>query len=147
RNKPAGTIPFMPPVDLPALRDPARGSRNLAALAAHLGDRFAQLAPALQRLLPRTADPDMALNNLERLFAQAAGREQFPQLLEARGRVIEAVLHLFATSQFFADTLVAYPDAIETVRTPPRRNPSTPELTQQLRSEVDAAFDDAGVLR
>src|SRR5262245_48422192 len=91
---PAGTIPHMPPVEFPSLRDPARGNRNLAALAAHLGERFAQLAPALQRLLPRTADPDMALNNLERLFAQPAGREQFSQLLEARGRGLEAVLHL-----------------------------------------------------
>src|SRR2546430_13479012 len=59
---------------------------------------FADLAPALGRLLGRTADPDMALNNLERLFAQPAAREQLPALLEARGRNLDAVLQLLATS-------------------------------------------------
>ncbi len=140
----------MPAADLSSwpLRDPARGERNLAALAAHLGaDRFSALLPPLGRLLPRVADPDMALNNLERLLAQPAARDQLPGLLEGRGRGLEAVLQLLATSQFFADTLAAYPEAIESVRTPPRRSPSTAELIAQLQADVDAALDDPGVLR
>jgi glutamate-ammonia-ligase adenylyltransferase len=147
---------------LRALRDPDRGRRNLAAVRAHLGAQslpvatgglspgaayFADLASALGRLLPRTADPDMALNNLERLLAVPAARDQVPALLEARGRGLEAVLQLLAASQFFADTLAAFPELIESVRTPPRRNPSTAELTAQLRSEVEAAPDDPAVLR
>src|SRR5436305_11081238 len=130
------------------LRDPARGRRNLDALAAHLGpDAFAALAPHLARLLPRSADPDLALNNLDRLLAQPAARGQLPALLDQRGRGLDAVLQLLAVSQFFADTLAAYPDALEAVRTPPRRSPSTAELVQQLRADAEAAFDDAGVLR
>ena len=133
---------------LKSLRDPDRGRRNLTALAAHLGAAaFASLGPPLTRLLPRTADPDMALNNLERLLAQAAARAQLPPLTELRGRGLDAILQLLATSQFFADTLVTYPEFLESVRNPLRRNPSTLELTAQLRSEVEAATDDVGVLR
>ena len=140
------SMPSADPLPALPLRDPVRGRRNLDALAAHLGpDAFAALAPVLARLLPKSADPDMALNNLDRLLAQPAARDQLPALLDQRGRGLDAVLQLLAVSQFFADALAAYPDALEAVRTPPRRSPSTAELTQQLRADVDAAFDDGGV--
>ena len=133
---------------LKTVRDPSRGQRNLTALAGHLGSAaFTNLCPVLVRLLPRTADPDMALNNLERLLAQPSARQQLPSLLESRNRGLDAVLQLLATSQFFADTLTTYPEFLESVRNPSRRNPSTADLTEQLRSEVDAAPDDVGVLR
>src|SRR5437868_15393003 len=104
---------------LKALREPDRGRRNLAALQTHVGaDGFADMLPALGRLLPRTADPDMALNNLERLLAQPVACDLLLALLESRGRGLEAVLHLLATSQFFADTLTVYPEFLDTVRTP-----------------------------
>ena len=131
---------------LRAVRDPDRARRNLAALQTHLGN-VAELIPALARLLPRTADPDMALNNLERLFVQPGARSQLTGLLEARGRGLEGALNLLATSQFFADTLAVYPEFLETVRQPPRRTPMPAELVAELRSEVDAAPDDPGVLR
>lgn len=134
------------PAGLP-LTDPLKGSRNLIALASHAGGLAGELSACLTRLLPRVADPDMALNNLERLLGQPAAREFLPGMLEGRGRGLEHVLHLLAVSQFFADTLAAYPEALESVRNPPRRNPSTPELTAQLRADVEATYDDPGVLR
>jgi len=88
----------------------------------------------------------MALNNLERVFANAAARPLLPALLEARARGLEAVLQLLATSQFFADTLAAYPEFLDSVRLP-RRSPHFTELVSELRSEVEAAPDDPGVLR
>jgi glutamate-ammonia-ligase adenylyltransferase len=132
---------------LKAVRDPDRGRRNLTALAAHLGAQAPALFAPLGRLLPRTADPDMALNNLERLFARPDARTQLPALLDGRARDLDAVLQLLATSQFFADTLAAYPEFLASVFQVPRRNPTTAELTAQLRSEVDAASDDSGILR
>ena len=129
-------------------RDPERAKRNYGSLLAHLGeDRWAAMAPIVRRELPRTADPDMAFNNLERLFAVPAAREQLPALLDQRGRGLEATLHLLAVSQFFADTLILYPEALEIVRAAPRRNPSTEELTSILRSDIDAAYDDNAILR
>src|SRR3954447_5027047 len=133
---------------LKSLRDAERGRRNLAALRTHLDpETVGEFVAGLARLLPRAADPDMALNNLERLLAQPAARAQVPALLESRSRGLEAVLHLLAASQFFADTLTAYPEFLEAIRTPPRRNPSTAELTNELRAEVERAADDAAVLR
>ena len=133
---------------LKSVRDRERGRRNLAALAAHLDqDHYAELVPVVARLLPRTPDPDMALNSLERLLSQPAAREQLPLLLESRSRGLDAVLQLLATSQFFADTLATYPEFLETVRAAPRRNPSTADLTSELAAEVAACMDDTAVLR
>ena len=67
-------------------------------------------------------------------------------LFDNRGRYLDTVLQLLATSQFFADTLVSYPEFLDAVRNPPRRSPTTHELTSQLRHELDAT-DDAAVLR
>jgi glutamate-ammonia-ligase adenylyltransferase len=132
---------------LKCLREPVRGRRNVTALAAHVGPLFPDLSTVLARLLPRTADPDMALNNLERLLTQPAARQQLPLLLESRARGLEAVLQLLATSQYFADTLASYPEFLESVRTPLQRTPSTAELTAELRDEVDSSSDDAALLR
>ena len=110
---------------LKAVRDPDRGRRNLTALAAHLGDSaFAELAPLAARLLPRTADPDMALNNLERFLVSPTAADQLPLLLEGRARTLETLLQLFSTSQFFSDLLVANPDYLDMLRIPLRSSPS-----------------------
>ena len=67
------------------LRDLERGWRNLAHLADAIGpDALRELCHPLGRLLPRCADPDMALNNFERFLANPAGASQLPTLLEAR---------------------------------------------------------------
>ena len=56
------------------LRDPERGGRNLAAIAAALPrPGLRDLGPPLARLLPRCPDPDRALNSLERFLAHPAG--------------------------------------------------------------------------
>ena len=98
------------------------------------------------RLLPRCADADMALNNLERFFANA-GPGVVATLLESRARTLETVLQLFGTSQYFSDLLVAHPDYVDMLRVPLRRSPSQKELQEQLQAEVDAAFEEAAVLR
>ena len=132
---------------LKTVRDPSRGQRNLTALATHLDSvAFANLCSVLVRLLPRTADPDMALNNLERLFAQPLARQQLPQLLESR--------HAASIPSSSCSPLpISSPTRSSPIPNswsrcnPPRRNPSTAELTEQLRAEVDAALDDLTVLR
>jgi glutamate-ammonia-ligase adenylyltransferase len=135
-----------PPAGWP-VKDPARAARNLAALAGTLGpDRLRDLLGPLGRALPRSPDPDMALNNLERFLA-AAGPAAADALLDHRARPLELLLHLFGTSQFLADTLAADPDCADALRQPPRRTPGPAELRDQLRAEVEAAGTDAAVLR
>src|SRR5205823_1143976 len=100
----------------------------------------------LGRLLPRCADPDMALNNLDRFFA-AAGRSVLSTLMESRARTLETMLQLFSTSQFFSDLLVTNPDFVEILRIPLRSSPSRTEMLKELREEVNAAYEDSNVLR
>ena len=124
-----------------------RGRSNLTQLADVLGvDGLSELCHPLSRLLPRCADPDMALNNLDRYFS-SAGAEAVPVLMEARARTLETMLQLFSTSQFFSDLLIANPDYLEMLRIPLRSSPSRAEMLEQLRGEVESAYEDFNVLR
>src|SRR6516225_7070246 len=90
------------------LRDTERGWRNLTHLSNAIGaDALRELCHPLARLLPRCPDPDMALNNLERFLANPVGAQQFPLLMEPRSRILQTLLQLLSTSQFFSDLLVA----------------------------------------
>jgi glutamate-ammonia-ligase adenylyltransferase len=130
------------------VHDVDRGRNNLARLAEHLGmGPLVDLAHPLSRLLPRCADADMAINNLERFFANPAGVAQTHALLESRARTFETLLQLFSTSQFFSDLLIANPDYLEMLRIPLRSSPSKAELIEALQRDVEAAFEDSAVLR
>src|SRR5579884_1371396 len=130
------------------VRDPEHAWRNLSHLAGSLGfEVLAELCPAVARLLPRSPDPDMALNNLERFLAQPGGAALLPALLENRARTLEILLRLFGTSQSCSDLLSANPDYLDMLRVPLRRSPSPAELQAQLQAEVDAARADDAVLR
>jgi glutamate-ammonia-ligase adenylyltransferase len=130
------------------LRDPERGRQNLTHLASAVGlDALRDLCQPLNRFLPRSADPDMALNNLERFLANEIGAKQLSALLDNRARSLETLLQLLSTSQFFSDLLVAHPDFTDMLRVPLRRSPSKKEMETELKREVDAAFEDTAVLR
>jgi glutamate-ammonia-ligase adenylyltransferase len=129
------------------VNDIERGKSNLAGLADVLGlDGLGELCHPLGRLLPRCADPDMALNNLDRYFA-SAGPAQMSVLMESRARTLETMLQLFSTSQFFSDLLITNPDFLEMLRIPLRSSPSRAEMRKDLQEEVTAAYEDSNVLR
>lgn len=124
-----------------------RGRSNLVGIAGVLGlDGLSELCHPLGRLLPRCADPDMALNNLERFLA-AAGAAILPALMESRARTLETLLQLFSTSQFFSDLLNTNPNFLEMLRVPLRSSPSRTEMLEHLRQDVQAAYEDSAVLR
>lgn len=130
------------------VRDLPRGQGNLAALAGHLSpDGLGLLAGHLGRLLPLCADPDMALNNLERFFANPAAPPLAAGLAEGRARHLEIFVNVLSTSQTFSDLLSQNPDYLGLLRVPLRKNPTAEELRAALQGEVDAAPDDSGVLR
>jgi len=131
-----------------SLRDFEGGQHNLRHLADAVGlDGLAELCHPLSRILPRCPDPDMALNNFERFLDNPAGAQQLPALLEGRARVLEILLQLLSTSEFFCDLLSANPDYLDMLRIPLRSSPSRAEMREQLQTEVDAAFEDSAVLR
>ncbi|MFL5339033.1 MAG: bifunctional [glutamate--ammonia ligase]-adenylyl-L-tyrosine phosphorylase/[glutamate--ammonia-ligase] adenylyltransferase [Gemmataceae bacterium] len=127
---------------LSRLHDPDRGRRIISTIGAQ---KMSALLGPLTSLLARGPDPDMALNNLERYLAAAP--DSLAGLLADDARGLEVLLQLLGTSQFFADTLVANPDFLDMLRVPLRQSPSFDELREQLRSDVDAAREDSGVLR
>ncbi len=89
----------------------------------------------------------MALNNLERFLATEGGQQQLAALQEGRARPLEVLLQLLSTSQYFCDLLVSNPDYLDMLRVPLRRSPSGSELREQLREDVEAAYEDSAVLR
>src|SRR5262249_59913633 len=62
--------------------------------------------------LGASADPDMALNNLERLAAAALDRRGFYALLVAHPEAIPILSTLAAASQFLSDALIRSPQTV-----------------------------------
>jgi glutamate-ammonia-ligase adenylyltransferase len=90
--------------------DPAAALANLHALTPTPADAEI-LAPLLSRLLAELAaapDPDMALNNIERLAGQG-DRAAFFRVLGSHPGAIHLLSRLGGASQFLADTLRRYP--------------------------------------
>src|SRR5262249_28926088 len=82
---------------------------------------------------------------LERFLTAAP--QSLPDLLAEDHRGLDTLLTLVGTSQFFADVLAADPDFLQMLRVPLRHTPGPAELRRELRAEIDAPADDAGVLR
>jgi glutamate-ammonia-ligase adenylyltransferase len=135
-------------VDLEAVsfQETSRASTTLDSILGVAGVHADELNAALMRLIPKSADPDLALLQLERLLGTPHGQEQLPMLLANSARGLDAVLQLLAVSQFFADTLVTYPDAFDWI-SKPVRNPTTDDLTAELKAGLDHCQDDVAVMR
>ncbi|MCS7159145.1 MAG: bifunctional [glutamate--ammonia ligase]-adenylyl-L-tyrosine phosphorylase/[glutamate--ammonia-ligase] adenylyltransferase [Gemmatales bacterium] len=130
------------------LRDPARAWQNLSGLRRSIGEeRFGELSELLQRFLPRCADPDMALNNLERFLANKTAGDHLEMLADGAGRRLEILLQIFSTSQYFSELLIGHPEDLEMLWLPLQRTPQRHELVQQLQAQAEAAFEDSALLR
>jgi [glutamine synthetase] adenylyltransferase / [glutamine synthetase]-adenylyl-L-tyrosine phosphorylase len=129
------------------IKDLARGSRNLQGLAAKLEKAHESFLPFLSRFLPESADPDLALNALERFFASRAARPLIPTLLADEGQQLGILIQLFGTSHFLGDILAADPEFLEMATASLRVTPTREELIAHLRDKIEKAADDAAVLR
>jgi glutamate-ammonia-ligase adenylyltransferase len=107
------------------IRDPERGARDLADLTRRAGphclDLVARIAVQLELVLPRCADPGMALANLERFVA--ALPEAAPTLghLADNLRSTEILLQVFSASQYFSEALIHDPELLDWLRRRPER--------------------------
>ncbi len=129
---------------LPALAgagfsDPAGALANLRRLAGtpRQAELLAGFLPRLLRHLGASADPDMALNTLERLAAVAIDRAVLFTLLRDHPHAMPVVVTLAATSQFLADTLVRTPAILPWLLDP---RVMRPRLREEMREEIAAAL-------
>ncbi|HEU5196618.1 MAG TPA: bifunctional [glutamate--ammonia ligase]-adenylyl-L-tyrosine phosphorylase/[glutamate--ammonia-ligase] adenylyltransferase, partial [Methylomirabilota bacterium] len=94
-------------------KNPRAASANLEALTPTPPDaeRLAPVMPRLMAELAASADPDMALNNLER-YAAAVDRAVFFRTLTDHPGAIPLLARLGGASQFLADALRRRPNSL-----------------------------------
>jgi glutamate-ammonia-ligase adenylyltransferase len=121
------------------VRDADRGRRELAELSARAGpgclELVAQLAVQLDSVLPRCADPGMALGNLERFVAATPAIGATLARLAEDHRATEILLQVFSTSQYFSEVLIRDPELLDWLRSGPER-PDRSALIDELWSTL-----------
>jgi [glutamine synthetase] adenylyltransferase / [glutamine synthetase]-adenylyl-L-tyrosine phosphorylase len=118
--------------------EPAGALANLRRLAATDRQResLVELLPRLLRQLAAAPDPDMALNNLERLAAAVMDRGVLFGLLRDHPDAMTVVVTLAGTSQFLADALIRSPQLLPWLLDPRVMQPRLPEA---MHEEIAAA--------
>lgn len=128
--------------DLPAAHS------NLKRLAEHgvtldllsqISEQFAAAAPAL-------ADPDMAMNNLERFIASSRNPMATAALFERDRDALPNLLQIFSTSQHLSDLLVADQESYDLLRMTEGQPVARAALVEELVTEIRALGNYAEIL-
>ncbi len=112
------------------VRDPERAVRDLADLTRRAGPGglglVARIAVQLDAVLPKCADPGMAIANLERFMAAVPRIESALEDLAENPRTTEILLQVFSTSQYLTEVLIRDPGLLDWLQGgPDRRDRST----------------------
>ncbi len=131
------------------LVDTKRGHGNLVRMATGgiTLDLLATMCEQLQVRLPLCADPDMALNNLDRFVSEARNPLSLGTLFERDPESLATLLQIISTSQHLADYLATDPEAFDLLRLTEGEPVSRDRLVDDLVSEVDALDHEPSVLR
>jgi len=99
------------------VHDPDRGVADLEDLSRRGGpgsrEAFGRIVAQLDAVLPRCADPGMALTNLDRYVAALADPRPGLARLAERPRATETLLQVFSTSQHLSELLIRRPELID----------------------------------
>lgn len=95
-------------------RQPERARRNIEALISHAtaadttatASAFEGIVERIVQAAANSPDPDMALNNLERLFDGCESPRTIFYELASRPLLLEEALYLFGSSQSFSDIVI-----------------------------------------
>ena len=110
-------------------------------------DLLAVICDQLAQHLPRCADPDMALNNFDRFVSQARSPLSMGTLFERDPAALPTLVHIFSTSQHFADLLVSDPEGFDLLRLTEGAPIARQMLVEDLCAEVSALEHEQTVLR
>ena len=127
------------------VRDPERGARDLADLSRRAGPDglglVAQIAVQLDAVLPKCADPGMAIANLERFMAAIPRIESALKELAENPRTTEILLQVFSTSQYLTEILIRDPELLDWLQGGPDRR-DRPTLIDDLWTSVGGLRDE-----
>jgi glutamate-ammonia-ligase adenylyltransferase len=108
-------------------------------LLTQISEQFAAAAPTL-------ADPDMAINNLERFIAASRNPMSTAALFERDPDALPNLLQILTTSQYLSDLLVADKEAYDLLRMTEGEPVSSAALVEEIVNEVRAVGTYAEVL-
>jgi glutamate-ammonia-ligase adenylyltransferase len=91
--------------------DAEQAMKNLELLFRAAGSGgFSMLSPVILSTLPASADPDMALNNLERFVSTLADVPSFVSLCRTREEILHHLITIFGASRFLSTFLITSAD-------------------------------------
>ncbi len=127
-----------------SISDPLRAHGNLVRIATFgvTLDLLAAMCDQLAEHLPRSSDPDMALNNLERFVAAARNPLSLASLFERDREALPILLQIFATSQHLSDLLIIDSESYDLLRITGGEPVARESLVDELCAEVSTLADD-----
>ena len=129
--------------------DPKRAHSNLVQMTA-FGvplDLLLGICDQLEDHLPSCADPDMALNNLERFVLTARNPLAMGTFFERAPDSLPTLLQIFSSSQYLSDLLVMDPESFDLLRLTKGGPYARQAMVADLTSEVEVMDSDRLVLR
>ena len=109
-------------------------------------DLLSVICEQLQLHLDGCADPDMALNNLDRFVDAARNPLAIGTLFQRDPDTMPILLQIFATSQHLSDLLVVDPESLDLLRMTEGQPVARESLVGDLAAEVDALDHESLVL-
>ena len=145
-DDPGAAATWLGPLGVADLR---RAHKNLVKIATH-GiplDLLAAICDQLAGYLGGSADPDMALNNLERFVAAARSPLALGTFFQRDPQALPTLLQIFSTSQHFSDLLAADPESFDLLRLTEGQAVSRQALVEDIVSEVSVLEHEGAVMR
>ncbi len=130
------------------LTDVKRGHGNLLAMAGAgiTLDLLAGICVQLREHLPGCADPDMALNNLERFICAARSPLGMGTFFERDAEALPTLLQILSASQHLSDLLISDPEGFDLLRLSEGAPVSREMLVDDITAEVAALEHEPAVL-
>ncbi len=127
------------------VRDSERAARELADLTRRAGPGalalVARIVGQLDLVLPRCADPAMALANLERFLTGVPRIESTLEKLAENPRTTEILLQVFSTSQYLSEVLFRDPQLLDWLQARPEGR-DRDDLSAELWNTLSAVNGD-----
>ncbi len=144
-------MPALQELENLGFRDGAQALRNLELLAVAIDpEEFPGLLSAILSPLSSAADPDMALNNLERFVSTLADVPSFVSLCRTREEILHHLITIFGASRFLSTFLITSADDCLTRFADPdylAHAAGKPALSRQLARLVNSGTDDKSFYR